>query len=340
LFSPSAANAAATGFWDLNGNVGTDPNVNYLGTQDDHSVSLRTNGIQRMTISKDGPVGVSVNTPVAQLHVKGTVRSSLQVDYSGTTALAALRVNNTSTAANAIGAICTLSPSAIAGYAFTAQVSGQAQRGYGVTSTGPLSTGVESLVSGNASIGVYGFAQHDDSASFGVWGRAPVGAASAMAGMFTGNVAITGNVSKAGGSFRIDHPQYPAEKYLSHSFVESPEMLNVYSGSVVLDRSGKAKVLLPSYFDALNAEPRVQLTGVGKAAVYVAEDVAGGSFVIGGAAGQKVYWQVSGVRQDAWAKAHPIPVEEDKPAADRGRYLHPELYGATVAKNVNRALAG
>jgi hypothetical protein len=29
------------------------------------------------------------------------------------------------------------------------------------------------------------------------------------------------------------------------------------------------------------------------------------------------------VRQDRWAEAHRIPVEEDKPEIERGTYLHP-----------------
>src|SRR5262249_22662255 len=41
----------------------------------------------------------------------------------------------------------------------------------------------------------------------------------------------------------------------------------------------------------------------------------------------KVSWQITGIRQDAFANAHRIPVEEDKPASQRGRYLHPEAHG-------------
>jgi hypothetical protein len=40
-----------------------------------------------------------------------------------------------------------------------------------------------------------------------------------------------------------------------------------------------------------------------------------------------VSWQVTGIRQDKWAEANRIIVEEDKPARDHGRYLHPRLYG-------------
>jgi hypothetical protein len=48
--------------------------------------------------------------------------------------------------------------------------------------------------------------------------------------------------------------------------------------------------------------------------------------IAGGQPGQEVSWQVTGIRLDAWANAHRIPVEVDKPAEDRGRYLHPGLF--------------
>lgn len=47
------------------------------------------------------------------------------------------------------------------------------------------------------------------------------GAAQGLAGYFEGNVEVVGFLSKAGGSFKIDHPFDPENKYLSHSFVES-----------------------------------------------------------------------------------------------------------------------
>jgi hypothetical protein len=41
----------------------------------------------------------------------------------------------------------------------------------------------------------------------------------------------------------------------------------------------------------------------------------------------EVSWQITGIRQDAWANAHRIPVEEDKAGLEKGRYLYPELFG-------------
>ena len=50
----------------------------------------------------------------------------------------------------------------------------------------------------------------------------------------------------------------------------------------------------------------------------------------------KVSWQVTGIRQDAWANANRIPVEEDKPDAEQGTYLHPEVYGQPSSLAVER----
>ena len=64
------------------------------------------------------------------------------------------------------------------------------------------------------------------------------------------NLTVNGTVSKGGGSFKIDDPLDPANKTLSHSFVESPDMMNIYNGNVVTDHHGRAIVELPIYFGA------------------------------------------------------------------------------------------
>jgi hypothetical protein len=152
----------------------------------------------------------------------------------------------------------------------------------------------------------------------------------------TGAVNITGTMSATGTkNFRIDHPLDPANKYLYHASIESSEVLNLYSGNAVLDDSGEAVVQLPDWFEVINKDFRYQLTNVGGfAPVYIAEEVSGGHFKIaGGKPRAKVSWQVSGVRNDAWEKAHPWAVEEDK-GADRGHYLTPELYGAPETERI------
>ena len=49
----------------------------------------------------------------------------------------------------------------------------------------------------------------------------------------------------------------------------------------------------------------------------------------------KVSWQVTGIRHDPYADANRIPVEETKPAAERGTYLHPQAYGQPESKDAN-----
>jgi hypothetical protein len=170
--------------------------------------------------------------------------------------------------------------------------------------------------------------------AIGVYGRNSWGY---TAGYFQGNVNVNGTLSKSGGSFKIDHPLDPANKYLSHSFVESPDMKNIYDGVTVLDGNGEAVVQLPDWFEALNRDFRYQLTAIGAPGpnLYIAQEVSGNQFKIaGGAAGNKVSWQVTGIRQDAYANTHRIPVEEAKPANERGLYLHPELFGQPAEKQV------
>ena len=157
------------------------------------------------------------------------------------------------------------------------------------------------------------------------------------AGLFNGNVTVTGTLTKGGGSFKIDDPIDPAGKYLSHSFVESPDMMNIYNGTVTLDEHGRAVVAMPDWFSALNRDFQYQLTAIGAPGpkLYIAEEMHDNTFrIAGGKKGMRVSWMVTGIRQDAWANAHRIPTEEAKPAAEQGRYLHPELYGAGPDKSV------
>jgi hypothetical protein len=160
-----------------------------------------------------------------------------------------------------------------------------------------------------------------------------------LAGYFSGNVQITGNISKGGGSFKIDHPLDPENKYLYHSFIESPDMMNIYNGNITTDANGEAVVELPSYFEALNRDFRYQLTAIGTfAQAIVAEEISNNRFTIKTSApGVKVSWQVTGVRQDAYANKHRIPVEELKNGNERGHYLYPDLVNQPEEKSIEWA---
>ena len=151
------------------------------------------------------------------------------------------------------------------------------------------------------------------------------GATTGLAGEFLGDVEISGNLAKGGGSFKIDHPLDPENKYLYHSFVESPDMKNIYDGTVVTDANGDATVTLPGYMEALNNDFRYQLTVIGTfAQAIVATEIKDNRFTIKTSAPSvKVSWMVTGIRRDAYANKFRIPIEEEKPERERGFYLHP-----------------
>jgi hypothetical protein len=197
---------------------------------------------------------------------------------------------------------------------------------------GGLSTGGNLIVSGNASV----FA----TTTLGILNVSA--GASIVGGATVDNLTVTGSLSKPAGSFKIDHPLDPENRILYHSFVESPDMKNVYDGVVTLNSKGQAWVELPPYFEALNKDYRYQLTSIGAPApnLYVAQEVRGNRFQIaGGIPGGKVSWQITGTRQDAYAQKHRIPVEEEKPVDEQGFYLSPDSFGQPKEKGVAWARA-
>ena len=222
-----------------------------------------------------------------------------------------------------------------------AGVSGSSSSGVGVSgssSGGLVSAGVSGVSStGFISIGVMGLS-NGGGVSVGVYGRGT--GQNERAAIFDGRVDVAGFLEKSGGGFTIDHPLDPVTKYLRHSFVESPDMKNVYDGVVILDDTGEAVVELPDWFETLNGDFRYQLTCIGRfAPVYIAEEISGNRFKIaGGEPGMRVSWQVTGSRQDPWAQAHPLVVEENKPENEQGYYRHPELYNRDQAQSIYRGV--
>lgn len=115
--------------------------------------------------------------------------------------------------------------------------------------------------------------------------------------------------------------------------------MNIYTGNVVTDELGLATVKLPGWFEAENADFRYQLTVIGRQAqAWVAEEVANSQFKIASnATNTKISWQITAVRQDAYAQAHPLVIEQEKPAKERGFYQNPELFGQPEEKQIEWA---
>ncbi len=188
--------------------------------------------------------------------------------------------------------------------------------------------------------GIYGGAQvgNGTNTAYGVFGETFGPGGTQFAGYFQGDVHVAGTLSKSSGTFKIDHPLDPENMTLSHSFVESPEMLNVYSGVVTLDEIGGANIELPRYFETLNTDFRYQLTPIGAPmpTLFVSNEVVGNTFRIdGGEPGMRVSWEVSGVRQDPSALHRPVIVEQLKAPEQRGRYLDPDAYGLDRSRAIH-----
>jgi hypothetical protein len=256
-------------------------------------------------------VGVGTTNPLYKLHVVDTATGVVGV-ASGTSGI----TNGVQGRAN--------SPDGFGVYGTTSATSG-------------VTAGVYGDCAGATTAGVAGDAFHTSGENAGVYGR--TGSPNGWGVYCEGNLGASGFKN-----FSIDHPLDPANKYLNHFSAEGPEALLIYRGNAILDDDGAAWIELPSYFDAINRDVSYQLTAVGAPApmLHVAEEVKANRFkVAGGKPGQKVCWTVTGARNDAYARAYPKPVEQEKSAETRGTYIHPQLYGmpAQTGRSFRRAAA-
>jgi hypothetical protein len=305
-------------------------------------------------LQKGNNIGIGTTTPASPLTVNGIIQSlaggftfpdnSVQatagitaVNHDGTmtgtgSAGSPLGVNNPlnltgSNGSPAISVVQSNTDGVPAVY-----VSDPTTAGYGIEVQTTGGVGIDAFDDGDYGIGVIG-----GNYSWGGYGIYGVGLSGyAWAGWFQGDLNVTGNLEYTAGQAKIDDPLDPANKYLYHSSVQSPDMKDMYDGTVTTDAAGDATVQLPAWFQALNRDFRYQLTPIGQfAQAIVAIEVEANQFTIKtDKPNVKVSWQVTGTRQDAWANAHRIPVEIDKPEDERGYYMHPELFGAGPEKNV------
>jgi hypothetical protein len=195
-------------------------------------------------------------------------------------------------------------------------------------------------VRATASTGVYGIA----GIAGGIGVRASSGGFASGTALWaqgysftSGSLDVIGNLSKSSGTFKIDHPQDPENKFLIHSFVESPDMMNVYNGNISTDNNGYATITLPSYFEALNINFKYQLSIVGKefAQALVYEKIKNNQFIVRtDKPNIEVSWQVTGVRNDKYAQQNRIVTEVEKSAKQKGKYLNAKEFGATEEKQI------
>ncbi|SOE22796.1 hypothetical protein SAMN06298216_3200 [Spirosomataceae bacterium TFI 002] len=185
-----------------------------------------------------------------------------------------------------------------------------------------------------ANIGLFGRVfnapQYNTALSMGIYGQDDVNFPNTFAGFFNGKVHVQGNLnvvgtlSKSAGAFRIDHPLDPYNKVLMHSFVESPEMINMYNGTITTNSDSLMEINLPDYFEALNKDPHYQLTVIGQFAnAIIKEPINNNRFVIQtDKPNVTVSWQVIGTRKDVYAMENPITTVTDKTGFEAGNLLY------------------
>jgi len=279
-------------------------------------------------------IGLWTTTPEAAMHV---------IDWEVNDVAGRFDVVSTEWEAHGVEGICSAGgpqdQTGVYGWAAFTDDYGKGVEGYGgycgvwgqVDPTGASSyIGVHGTVSGGmgTNTGVNGYGQWGETA-IGIYGSATNGATN-WAGYFQGDVNVTGSVYESASSSRIDHPLDPENTYLCQAHVESPDMMSVHNGNVVLDGRGEATVEMPDWFEAANRDFRYQLTAIGAPGpdLHVAEKLRGNMFrIAGGEPGMEVSWMVTGIRQDPFAEANRVIAEAPKRAEDVGKLLHPELYG-------------
>ncbi len=282
------------------GSSGEGISSNRVGGINAFGLQLFTEFAPRLSILQDGRVGIGATHPTAQLEVDSASNGYASIFTQGGAAAGGSGQNGSD---------------GIDAY-------GNSGDGSGNGGTGGFFSGGGAGASGLTGEGIVVFG--------GTEVCIPICGALNYAGDFQGSVFVKNGIWQPSSAMYIDHPLDPANKYLTHSSVESSDMKNIYDGNVTTDASGQAVVELPEWFEALNRDFRYQLTAIGEPAqAWIASKIANHAFTIKtDKPNVEVSWQVTGIRQDAWANSHRIPVETQKSAREAGHYLHPELFGA------------
>lgn len=363
--------------WELAGNTGTTAGTDFIGTTDAVDWVVKTNNTEQLRVLSGGNVGIGTTSPAVHLEVAGTNLTTSTIrsaTYSADNqpAYFMFRKSRNATIGNHtilqgndfIGSI-RFAGSDGSSFLVGASIQGRVDGTPGVGSVPAeiafQTSSTDKMVirnSGMVGIGTSSpAARLQVAASSGENGlRVQINSSTKLyttsnggtsIGAFTaattnglrvaGDANIVGILSKGAGTFKIDHPLDPENKYLYHSFVESPDMMNIYNGNIITDANGNSTVELPDYFEALNMEFRYQLTVIGVfAQAIVLEEISNNKFQIKtNKPDVKVSWQVTGVRKDAFANKNRVVPEVEKEDELKGYYLHPLAFGLHENRSIS-----
>jgi hypothetical protein len=196
----------------VSGNVGTS-----------FAISKGTSNDDKLIIDSSGFVGINTTSPDTFLNVEG----SRTVPDTGAGSIFNSTITPSNNDAASIVAI-TGTINASASMTAASKISGLR-----VKPTFPSSMNGSGHCVG---IKIDAFDGKSSTIGAGIYAEATTGADTNYAGYFSGNINVTGSVSKGSGSFRIDHPleSKTDTHHLVHSFVEAPQADNIYRGKVDL----------------------------------------------------------------------------------------------------------
>jgi len=131
-----------------------------------------------------------------------------------------------------------------------------------------------------------------------------------------GNFYVGGTLSKSAGTFKIDHPLKPKTHWLQHSFVESPDMLNIYTGNAkIVD--GECIIKMPNWFIPLNGDNKkdftYQLTSIGKINnLFIKKEMNKKGIVTFAGKDGRFSYIITAIRHDRYAIKNRVQVESKK----------------------------
>jgi len=356
--------------WTTTGNSGTSPGTNFVGTTDNQDLAFYTNNNEQMRILANGFVGINTTSANEYLDVNGDIDiGGGSTDYDNYSENVYIRAQSEEWFIS----VANESDAADSDF-FVGLNADSGDSNFKVTPNGRISIGKDddnpddmvhitndqnatttiridnTNSNGSTSLELWdgssleAYFSHDNNTDVLELGNNDTNGTvelCADGGVVmtldaNSDVNVVNNLSKGGGSFKIDHPLDPDNKYLYHSFVESPDMMNVYNGNITTNSNGVAKVVLPDYFSALNKDYRYQLTAIGSfAKTMISKELSNNSFKIkSDLPNVRVSWQVTGIRKDPYANENRIIPEVEKESHLKGKYLHPNAYNLTKESGI------